>query len=867
MATRATTGGFEDGQAAEVVVLDAHDAAELVVLLTAEYAHEGSDLILTGADGTQVLIQDYFAQAEPPLLLTEGGARIGAELASRLVGSVAPGQYAQAGEAVGAQAIGTVDTIEGVVTVIRADGTRVELEARAPVFQGDVIETDEEGAINIVFIDDSTFAMDEDGRMVLDEFIFDPATHEGKSAFTVVQGVFSFVSGEIAKTGPDALIVNTPVATIGIRSTEVAVRAGAEGEETIITLLAEEDGAVGEIVITNAAGTQILNIANQTSIVSSNLIAPSVPEIMSSSQLSDLFGTDFDALTSQDFRDSGGDRSERGAGEDELLDARLEEVKEAAIQSGADPDAVAAAEAAFAEALAEGGDPEAAAEAAFQAALLGNIAPAAGRPTFQTSSLGFGIDPNLLGSGPDLPDLPDPASGSGGGGAGGGGEESGGPPPGGGEEGEPPPAGEEPEAEEPPAEETAATEPPIEQPLVEPVSAAPAVEQPPVEPTPEEPTAEQPPVELTPEEPAVEEPPVQEPEEIEGRDGENDEGEEPGNQPQDEITGSDGNDNLVGTQGEDTLLGGAGNDRLRGLSGDDELHGGDDDDDRLAGHRGDDLLTGGGGRDRLYGGRGDDTLEGGEDGDRLHGGRGDDTLEGGAGNDVLVGGRGADVLRGGEGNDRLVADGDDTEIDGGAGYDSLNVRGNDDVSLDLDDANIEAVRTRGGDDTLSYDGETNVHMRAGAGDDTLTGGAGNDYLRGDAGDDVLTGNAGNDRLIGGEGADELRGGEGDDRIHADGDDTAIEGGAGRDRLYVQGNDDMAVDLGAAGIEVVRSGAGDDNFTYSEGDGQNLNVRARAGDDLVEGGAGNDYLRGDAGDDVLTGNAGNDRLIGGRRGCR
>jgi hypothetical protein len=78
--------------------------------------------------------------------------------------------------------------------------------------------------------------------MVLDELIYDSETNEGTSAISVVQGVFSFVSGAIAKSGPDAMTIRTPVATIGIRGTKVAVKAGAEGEENVITLLEEEGG-------------------------------------------------------------------------------------------------------------------------------------------------------------------------------------------------------------------------------------------------------------------------------------------------------------------------------------------------------------------------------------------------------------------------------------------------------------------------------------------------------------------------------------------------------------------------------------------------------------------------------------------------
>ena len=83
----------------DVTVLDAQGATELVVpgghmLLLADYAREGPDLMLTGTDGAQVVIQDFFAQTSPPDLMTEGGAKVSPELAARLAGPEAPGEYA-----------------------------------------------------------------------------------------------------------------------------------------------------------------------------------------------------------------------------------------------------------------------------------------------------------------------------------------------------------------------------------------------------------------------------------------------------------------------------------------------------------------------------------------------------------------------------------------------------------------------------------------------------------------------------------------------------------------------------------------------------------------------------------------------------
>ena len=148
-------------------------------LLRADFARQGSDLLLTGADGTQVLIRGYFLLENPPDLITEGGQLITANLAAKLAGPLAPGQYAQAGPTEPSEPIGKIVTATGTVQAVRADGTRVTLSEGDPVFQGDVLETSEDGSIGIEFADASTFSLGEGGRMVLDEMVYDPGTQEG----------------------------------------------------------------------------------------------------------------------------------------------------------------------------------------------------------------------------------------------------------------------------------------------------------------------------------------------------------------------------------------------------------------------------------------------------------------------------------------------------------------------------------------------------------------------------------------------------------------------------------------------------------------------------------------------------------------
>ena len=197
----------------EIVVLKALSGDQLVIpngtmLLVAEFVREGPDLLLIGPDGDRVLIQDYFTLAEPPVLMTEGGAMMPPDLVALLAGPVAPGQYAQTEGGVEPQPIGRVDEMVGTVTASRVDGVTVTLSKDSPVFQGDVLDTGAGAAVAIVFIDETEFSLGEDGRMVLDELIFDPTSLEGSSSFSVVQGVFVFVSGEIAANNPDEMMAD-----------------------------------------------------------------------------------------------------------------------------------------------------------------------------------------------------------------------------------------------------------------------------------------------------------------------------------------------------------------------------------------------------------------------------------------------------------------------------------------------------------------------------------------------------------------------------------------------------------------------------------------------------------------------------------
>ena len=285
---------YLDTSRSEVVDATAGQSALFIpgedFVLGASYERLGPDLLLSGEEHS-VFVKGYFTREQAPdLYTTDGSAVVRGSVATRLAGPATPGQFAQAEAVPGTAPIGVVDNVEGRVFLSRLDGTNVLAEPGTPVFLGDIVESEGGSNIGITFIDDSTFALGESGRMIIDDLVYDPVDGTGESAFNVLKGVFSFVSGDIAGIGDDAMVVNTPVLSIGVRGTTVAGRAAAEGSANTVTLLPDASGTVGSIAVSNEAGVQVMSQAFQTTTVTSLFQAPPVPVTIPISSVQDLYG-------------------------------------------------------------------------------------------------------------------------------------------------------------------------------------------------------------------------------------------------------------------------------------------------------------------------------------------------------------------------------------------------------------------------------------------------------------------------------------------------------------------------------------------------------------------------------------------------
>lgn len=176
----------------------------------------------------------------------------------------------------GAHAIGIIDKLQGVVEVTRPDGSTQTLQKGDPVYQDDIIVTKNGSMIAIEFEDGSVIGLSEDARMTLDSMVYDPETGEGDSSFTIFEGMFQAVSGDIAANNPGDMVINTPVSTIGIRGTTIAGEAAEEGQPNSIVLLPNDDGTVGAISVATDGGVQAITQPN-TGLSLTSKFAPLMP--------------------------------------------------------------------------------------------------------------------------------------------------------------------------------------------------------------------------------------------------------------------------------------------------------------------------------------------------------------------------------------------------------------------------------------------------------------------------------------------------------------------------------------------------------------------------------------------------------------
>ena len=185
-------------------------------------------------------------------------------------------------------AIGTVTETANAAPSIHRNKETLEAQTGTRVEMNDAVRTTR-GKAGITFEDDTKVLVNENSRLVIDDFVYDPNSKKGgKLAVNVASGTVRYASGQIAKTNPQAVSVNTPVATIGVRGTDFSATVDEFGRSTIILLPScpfgwrdvERDCKTGEISVTTDVGFIIMNKPFQATRVDSRDFKPKQPVIL-----------------------------------------------------------------------------------------------------------------------------------------------------------------------------------------------------------------------------------------------------------------------------------------------------------------------------------------------------------------------------------------------------------------------------------------------------------------------------------------------------------------------------------------------------------------------------------------------------------
>ena len=173
--------------------------------------------------------------------------------------------------------IGKVTQNRGISEVVK-NSSRVPTRPQLPIAKLDRVQTGN-GRVEITFIDDSTVKVTEHSKLVIDDFVYSGKPSTSRMALKFAAGTARFATGQSGKMNKGNINLRTPTATIAVRGTDFAATVDDFGK-SLIMLLPEPDGSVGEITVSNAGGFVILNRAFQATIVSTMDSRPSRPVIL-----------------------------------------------------------------------------------------------------------------------------------------------------------------------------------------------------------------------------------------------------------------------------------------------------------------------------------------------------------------------------------------------------------------------------------------------------------------------------------------------------------------------------------------------------------------------------------------------------------
>ena len=206
--------------------------------------------------------------------------------------------------------VGTVYQKMGTTWVERDSNNITIQNSGFELYMEDFLQTGEDGAMNIEFVDGTKFTLSPNSEAIIDEFAFDTSVVpiEIAMAVDINVGSFTYESGSISKMGGEVKI-STPSATVTVQGTAFSGRGDVNGRTTI-TLLPDSTGNVGQVTVRNEAGASTITKAYTAVTVLSDNLRPSFPDPLSTNERKELFDLDTNEESIEDKIDDQRDRKE-----------------------------------------------------------------------------------------------------------------------------------------------------------------------------------------------------------------------------------------------------------------------------------------------------------------------------------------------------------------------------------------------------------------------------------------------------------------------------------------------------------------------------------------------------------------------------
>lgn len=181
--------------------------------------------------------------------------------------------------------VGSITEQVGPAADLKRDKNNIPAQKGTGLQMNDIIST-AKTKLGLTFEDNTKVSITEQSKLMIDEFVYDAKSKNGKLAMRVALGTVRYASGQVAHNNSENVKLRTPTATISVRGTDFTMTVDEIGRSLVILLPTcpdpkkPDDCWTGEIEVASDVGAVILNQAFQATVVATANQPPTRPTLL-----------------------------------------------------------------------------------------------------------------------------------------------------------------------------------------------------------------------------------------------------------------------------------------------------------------------------------------------------------------------------------------------------------------------------------------------------------------------------------------------------------------------------------------------------------------------------------------------------------